>query len=227
LLYEGIIFTVSTLSPTNLVSVKMKTQKDSYHHGALREALLTAAEKIVRREGVNALTLRAAARAAGVSHAAPAHHFKDLSGLLTELAIVGFRRFRGYFERAAADPERKPWYGARAYVLFATENPGLFMLMFRSENLDSSNRTLEEERAAAFLSLARGSGVGDAKPTFEELGKLTASWALVHGFAMLLLDGRLKRLLAQAPTGTQPLDLLDAAFSAAFARAASEKVGKG
>jgi len=61
----------------------MSSKKDSYHHGALREALLEAAEKIVRREGVNALTLRAVARAAGVSHAAPAHHFKDAKGLLT------------------------------------------------------------------------------------------------------------------------------------------------
>jgi AcrR family transcriptional regulator len=191
----------------------MSLKKDSYHHGALREALLEAAEKIVRREGVNALTLRAVARAAGVSHAAPAHHFKDLSALLTELAVVGFRRFRAYMERAASEPDRKPWYAARAYVSFATENPGLFLIMFRSENLDSKNAALDEERVSAFATLARDSGIGDQKPSFEDLGKLTADWALVHGFAMLYIDGRLKRILAQAPAGTTPLDLLDVTFA--------------
>src|SRR5580693_1952121 len=93
-----------------LGTVKMSSKKDSYHHGALREALLEAAEKIVRREGVNELTLRAVARAAGVSHAAPAHHFKDLSALLTELAIVGFRRMRDYMGRAAREPSYMPWF---------------------------------------------------------------------------------------------------------------------
>jgi AcrR family transcriptional regulator len=191
----------------------MSSRKDSYHHGALREALLEAAEKIVRREGVNALTLRAVARAAGVSHAAPAHHFKDLSALLTELAIVGFRRFRAYLERAGAEPDRKPWYAARAYVSFAMENPGLFLIMFRSENLDAKNAALDEERVSAFASLVRDRGIGNKNPSLEELGTVTAGWALAHGFAMLYIDGRLKRIFNQAPPGTGPLDLLDVTFA--------------
>ena len=199
----------------------MTSKKDSYHHGALREALLEAAEKIVRREGVNALTLRAVARAAGVSHAAPAHHFKDLSALLTELAVVGFRRFRTYMERAAAEPDRKPWHAARAYVSFAMENPGLFLIMFRSENLDSKSAALDEERVSAFAVLARDSGLGNKKPSFEELGQVTAAWALVHGFAMLYIDGRLKRIFAQAPAGTTPLDLLDVTYASRATQASS------
>lgn len=191
----------------------MAAKKHSYHHGALRDALLEAAEKIVRRDGVDALTLRAAARDAGVSHAAPAHHFKDLSGLMTELAIIGFRRFHSYVERAAAEPDRKPWYPARAYVSFAIDNPGVFLLMFRSENLDSRNSTLQQERISAFAVLTQARGVGDKIPTIEELGALTASWALTHGFAMLYIDGRLKRLMNLAPSGMHPLDLLDAAFA--------------
>ena len=196
-----------------LGTVKMATKNHAYHHGALRDALLEAAEKIVRREGVDALTLRAAARAAGVSHAAPAHHFKDLSGLLTEMAIVGFRRFRTYVERAAAEPDRKPWFGARAYVSFAIDNPGVFLLMFRSENLDSRNTALQQERLSAYAVLTEARGVTDKKPTVEQLGELTASWALTHGFAMLYIDGRLKRLMNEAPPGMHPLDLLDAAFA--------------
>src|SRR5512139_1646614 len=64
-----------------------------YHHGALRDALLQAAERVLERDGLPGLTLRAVAREAGVSHAAPTHHFGDLTGLLSELAAIGFRRF--------------------------------------------------------------------------------------------------------------------------------------
>src|SRR6202044_2986503 len=64
-----------------------------YHHGALREALLEAAELVLERDGLAGLTLRAVAREAGVSHAAPTHHFGDLSGLFSELAAIGFQQF--------------------------------------------------------------------------------------------------------------------------------------
>ena len=64
-----------------------------YHHGDLHDALLAAAERVLERDGLPGLTLRAVAREAGVSHAAPTHHFGDLTGLLSELAAIGFRRF--------------------------------------------------------------------------------------------------------------------------------------
>src|SRR5216683_2087025 len=64
-----------------------------YHHGALCDALLEAAERVLERDGLSGLTLRAVAREAGVSHAAPTHHFGDLTGLVSELAAIGFRQF--------------------------------------------------------------------------------------------------------------------------------------
>ena len=69
-----------------------------YHHGSLREAMLRAAESILERDGIGGLTLRAAAREAGVSHAAPKNHFGDVMGLLSDLAAVGFARFRTMME---------------------------------------------------------------------------------------------------------------------------------
>src|SRR5262249_26002526 len=69
-----------------------------YHHGSLREAMLRAAESILERDGIGGLTLRAAAREAGVSHAAPKNHFGDVTGLLSDLAAVGFARFRATME---------------------------------------------------------------------------------------------------------------------------------
>ena len=70
-----------------------------YHHGALREALLAAAESLLLEQGVDAFTLRACARRAGVSHAAPAHHFGDARGLLTAFATVGFARMAALMQR--------------------------------------------------------------------------------------------------------------------------------
>jgi AcrR family transcriptional regulator len=209
----GSIVVASRGSDLYNVHILARPHKDTYHHGDLREALLKAAEKIIRQEGLHALTLRAAARAAGVSHAAPAHHFKDLAGLFTELAIVGFRRMRDYMERAAREPSYMPWFLARAYVLFAIENPELFLLMFRSQILDPKNPTLQHERAETFARLAQTSDVAVENLTLAQLGALTAGWSIAHGFAMLYIDGPIKRLLKHAPPDTEMFDLLQAAYA--------------
>src|ERR1700729_4167601 len=88
-----------------------------YHHGALRDALLEAAERVLEREGLSGLTLRAVAREAGVSHAAPTHHFGDLTGLVSELAAIGFRQFNTAMASAcdaATSPEEQGMARARA-----------------------------------------------------------------------------------------------------------------
>src|SRR5450631_2002485 len=112
-----------------------------YHHGALRDALLEAAERVLERDGLSGLTLRAVAREAGVSHAAPTHHFGDLTGLVSELAAIGFRRFNAAMVAAVAGehvPMEKALARARAYVGYAQANPGMYGLMFRTERLDYS-----------------------------------------------------------------------------------------
>lgn len=181
-----------------------------YHHGALREALLAAAEIILKRDGLNALTLRAAAREAGVSHAAPAHHFGDLTGLLTELAADGFRRFGARLKETADVPNARRWDGARAYVTFAMENPALFQLMFRSERLDGSRPAFKEARMQVLGMLSESRDVPLDKPSVEQLGTMLGGWSLIHGYTMLLLDGRLKSFLSVAPEGTSIDDLFEA-----------------
>jgi AcrR family transcriptional regulator len=185
-----------------------------YHHGSLREALLAAAETIIRRDGLPALTLRAAAREAGVSHAAPAHHFGDLPGLLTELAAAGFARFAAQLRQINASPDRKRWDGARAYVAFAEANPALFQLMFRSDRLDANRPSYVEARTEAFTLLAETRGVFTSTPTLEDLGHIVGGWSLIHGFAMLLLDGRLKGLLEGTPEGINADALFEAVLAA-------------
>jgi AcrR family transcriptional regulator len=194
---------------------------DSYHHGSLRTALLEAAERILERDGIGGLTLRAAAREAGVSHAAPKNHFGDLSGLLSELAAVGFERFvatmlAGVHEGDPRDA-RMAAIG-RGYVTFARTYPGLFLLMFRSERLDVNRPALRAaiDASARVLSGMIGESRGEEVQetlTLPQAASIVAAWSLVHGFAMLLLDGRLKGLLSRLPPGTDADALLSAVFS--------------
>jgi len=176
-----------------------------YHHGDLRAAMLKAAEAILDRDGLEALTLRAAAREAGVSHAAPPHHFGDLSGLLSVLAASGFVRFRAHLlaaaEAAGDDPQARLTALGAAYIGFARAYPGLFQLMFRSERLDWSVAALAEAATAAFALLTSdadsGGGADCGRLGFDRLVLAMSRWSLVHGAAMLSLDGRLDTFAAK------------------------------
>jgi AcrR family transcriptional regulator len=188
-----------------------------YHHGDLRTAVLAAAENIVEHEGVDALTLRAVARAVGVSHTAPKNHFGDLQGLLSELAALGYRRYgevlAGAMDAAGSDPRARMRAMGRAYVGFARTHPGMFLLMFRGERLDMTRPALREsiEQARQALRNATAS-IASVKPLppLQLAARGTASWALVHGFAMLLLDGRLQNTLASLPDAGNVDALLEA-----------------
>ena len=194
---------------------KLKRPK-TYHHGSLREAMLQAAERILEHRGIQGLTLRAAARDAGVSHAAPKTHFGDMTGLLSELAAVGFERFVATMQANAREsdpPDRRMAAIGRGYVTFARTHPDLFLLMFRSERLDMSRPALRDAVAASSRVLSGAVGaVRDenlaAALTLPQAGSIVRAWALVHGFAMLLLDGRLRPLLARLPPDTDADDLL-------------------
>src|SRR3954462_13751669 len=101
-----------------------------YHHGALRDALLKAAETVLERDGLQGLTLRAVAREAGVSHAAPTHHFGDLTGLVSELAATGFRQFNAAMAAAPRIGDSLANAKARlsAYIAYARMHPGMYGL---------------------------------------------------------------------------------------------------
>ena len=174
------------------------------------DALLKAAETVLERDGVQGLTLRAAAREAGVSHAAPTHHFGDMTGLLSELAAVGFRRFGTALRDAASQQTtataRLDAMGM-AYVAFARKYPHLFMLMFRSERLDFHRPALHEAMTESNAALAggvgahRGEAVTPNHPTLGQAAEMVRAWSMVHGFAVLLLDHRLDRYLELMPGG--------------------------
>jgi AcrR family transcriptional regulator len=190
-----------------------------YHHGALHDALLAAAERVLEREGVAGMTLRAVAREAGVSHAAPTHHFGDLTGLVSELAAIGFRQFNAAMVAAGAGGNslaERAMARAKAYVAYAQAHPGMYGLMFRTERLDMSRPSLHEAAKASFAGLAGAIGAQRQEPisaealSLDQGAAIARAWSLVHGFTMLLLDGRLSDILRRLPQGTDAATLLDA-----------------
>src|SRR5215217_151305 len=116
----------------------------TYHHGNLRPALLRAADKILEKEGVAALSLREAARQAGVSHNAPYRHFADRQSLLAALAAEGFELL------AAAMRGHSGKEMGEAYVRFALEHPQRFRLMFSGMLPITKHAHLREAASATY-----------------------------------------------------------------------------
>jgi AcrR family transcriptional regulator len=170
-------------------------KKASYHHGALRDALIRSAREILESEGYEALTLRAAARRAGVSQAAPYNHFADKAALLAAIAALGFKEFAAAMRRemsAAEDPQARLNATGIAYVAFATSNPGLFKLMFGSSvHQTSGDADLDAARISAYEVLRGAVQSAQSEPgdaIHDEIESLR-SWAFVHGLATMINAG--------------------------------------
>ncbi|GHG56329.1 putative TetR-family transcriptional regulator [Flavimobilis marinus] len=160
----------------------------AYHHGDLRDVLLRAAADVVAADGPEAVTLRGLARQAGVSHAAPAHHFRDRRGLLTALAAEGFRRLTEALRAAPTFLE-----AAVAYVEFAAgPGRGYYAVMFDATRIDVGDPALEEARSEADRVLAAGVASVAARSPDAPLAAL----ALVHGLVALYEVGALERRYA-------------------------------
>lgn len=173
-----------------------------YHHGDLPRALLDAALHIVETEGTEALTLRAAARLAGVSRAAPYRHFANKEAVLAVVAEEGFRSLMaGMAHAVTAFPER-PLERLRAvglaYVTFATQHPSHFRVMFGREMADrSASASLRQVATDTFnlvvdaISDCQRAGLVRSEEPAADLA-LTA-WSSVHGLSTLFVNGVLDR----------------------------------
>ena len=169
-----------------------------YHHGDLRRVLLEAAVEAVDEVGPAALSLRDLARRAGVSHAAPAHHFGDTAGLLTAVAADGFRRLAATLGDAYRATGSFLEVGV-AYVRFAVTHRAHFEVMFRPELYRADDPALAQARDAARSLLyppaaeAADGGGGD------DLRAAVAAWSLVHGLVTLWLNRNLPPQLGDDP----------------------------
>jgi AcrR family transcriptional regulator len=164
--------------------------KATYHHGDLRAALVRAAIELLEESGKTELSLRAVARRAGVSPAAPYRHYADREALASAVAAVGYHELAERLAAAHPSPSTPEQLAsvAIAYVQFALERPALFRIMF-GEPCDRDN----DERVAATAAVSQyvRAIVERTFPQADPDALATAIWALVHGLACLHLDGKL------------------------------------
>ena len=162
--------------------------KESYHHGDLRRVLLASAAAAIEEAGPAALSMRDLARRAGVSHAAPAHHFSDKAGLLTALAVQGYDLLTDALTAADSFLE-----AGVAYVRFAVTHRAHFEVMFRPDLYHAGDPELVAARDRSGAALYAGAeSLPDAAAdpgAVREAG--LAAWSMAHGFATLWLSGAL------------------------------------
>lgn len=174
-----------------------------------REGLLAAARAELDEREHAAISLRAVARRAGVSHAAPKYHFNDRAGLLTAIAAEGFTALTAALRRVRSmDSEQRLAALGRAYVDFGLANPALFDLMFRPSELHPDDPTLRQAQRQAINTLSAAvADLAPSEPAPSGTPPLALiSWALAHGLVVLARDGAL-----QAAAGTDNPDATELA----------------
>lgn len=186
--------------------------RDGYHHGDLRQAMIDAAEAVLAERGVGGLTLRECARRAGVSAAAPAHHFGNLAGLLTAVATLGFDDLSDAMEaaalRASAAGESRLSAICRAYLETALARPGRFRVVFGRRELDKEDPEMQRAGARAFAILvnetrAHRAGLPAPPPGLmpsdtaraTDFAEILFAWSVTHGFTTLFIDGQFDFLI--------------------------------
>lgn len=192
-------------SPDKRMPMARAQTPTAYHHGDLPAALRRAGWELLGESGLRGLTLRECARRAGVSHAAPAHHFGSLEGLLTELAADGYERMLDCIvatQRESADPLLG---GGLGYIRFALAFPQQFRMML---GLDVRARTLPRlvQASGAAMACLRETlraqwiarhGSAPARELLEQ--RTLLAWSAVHGYASLAIDRKHEALSAMPP----------------------------
>lgn len=173
-----------------------KSDRRNYHHGDLRAALIEEGLRLLADRDARDLGLREVARAVGVSATAVYRHFPDKGALLEALATAGFERLAAAQADAAQDaPSRAAGFNetGRAYVKFALANPGLFRLMYSFAPKGDPFSDQDGPVDAAMAMLIDNAAALAPKARGPDAARLLAirSWALVHGLAVLMLDGEI------------------------------------
>ncbi|KAB1661695.1 TetR/AcrR family transcriptional regulator [Pseudoclavibacter sp. CFCC 13796] len=168
--------------------MESESAKPGYHHGDLRAALVLSALEIL--ESGEAFSLRAVARRAGVSTAAPYRHFPDRKALESAMAVHGLHELMGDLAKGAPLPRSTAEVAELAvgYVRFALRRPALFRLMFGQPCDDQDD---ERVQAAGTLHDYLEAVMATVFPQSDPVTLAAAGWSLAHGLAFLHLDGKL------------------------------------
>jgi AcrR family transcriptional regulator len=179
----------------------------AYHHGDLRQSLIEATLVLLQTKDVKSLSLREVARQAGVSHTAPYRHFADKADLLATVAQEGFVAFGQALQAAVEQNQARPIDSlialGEAYIHFALEHPAHFRVMFSHFPTglapDSPLSAIADGTFDILVKvIASGQTAGVIQPG-DPVEMAIGRWALVHGLAMLLLDGMLQRPQTATP----------------------------
>lgn len=160
--------------------------REPYHHGDLRSTLISEGLKQLEQAGLD-FSLRALAKAAGVSPNAPYRHFADKNALMGALAAEGFRAFADVI---VAAPDLRAQ--GRAYLTFGLEHPALYRLMFSPYGYSLTSDSCQSQANRAFGALvamgARAQAAG-WKPGQELTTAVLEFWSAIHGWVGLVNDG--------------------------------------
>lgn len=190
-------------------------ERRGYHHGNLREALIEAALNLIREKGPAGFTFAEAARAAGVSPAAPYRHFRDRDALIADIAKRGFEAFTRALSEAWNQGRPTPREAfhrlGNAYLNFASREPAFFSAMFESglSLADYPEVRAEGDRAFAVLREACEALIATLPKERRPPPLMMALhiWSLSHGIAALFARGD----RARRPIPMRPEELLEAA----------------
>ena len=180
--------------------------RPGHHHGNLHQALVQAGIDLLEEGGLDALSLRKCAARAGVSHAAPAHHFDGLPGLRAAIAEEGFARFSTYMQTARDTGEQTPLGRlksiCRGYLQFGIDHPGILNVIFGQRGL-ASMKPGNRETAHAYLILRDVCAPFVPAGTDSRVIEIRV-WSLIHGFTLLTMSGEFN-----APDQLLDADLFD------------------
>lgn len=193
--------------------------RKSYHHGDLKNALIKAGIEILSKEGVNGLSLRKAARKAGVSHAAPYAHFADKQALIAAIALDGYNQIHAHIEEVLVlypnEPLKQLLQLAWAYMQFGLASPAHYKITFSGliENEKNYPELVEVTRKSLaavqkIITDCQSAGILKASENAAEVDAISL-WGLIHGLVSLVIEGQVPSNLLKR---TQPKELVIAAF---------------
>jgi AcrR family transcriptional regulator len=184
---------------------RVEAEKQKYHHGDLRSALLEAALAVLTEIGPQGLSIREVARRAGVSHAAPYRHFADRDELILAVVEQGFELMQQTMaaEKAAANPDPLDQFAASglAYVNFALQHPAYYRVMFSGDLLSSTGHvafqhTSSEAIQGMVSDIKLGQELGVLRQGDPVIQALTI-WSTIHGFVSIVNDNRIGHLVGE------------------------------